>query len=75
MEKKDLQIGDIVRHTSSNEVVDEMTVKKIETKGIHGQSAENPHFVCSFFSSKSKDVEYRSFERHEIEFIRRPEKI
>ena len=75
MEITELKIGDIVKHTSSNNVVDEMTIRKIETKGIQGQSTENPHYVCSFFSSKTEDLEYRSFLRHEIEFIKRLKEI
>ena len=75
MELTELRIGDIVKHTSANDVVNEMTIREIETKGIQGQSHENPNYVCSFFSKKTQDLEHRSFLRHEIEFVKRPERI
>ncbi len=72
MNKKELILGDIVKHKASNNVIETMTIYKIETKGINGQTIQEPHYICSFFSPETNDLEYRSFLRHEIEFIKRP---
>ena len=69
----ELKLGDTVKHKSSNGMVDQMTVKKIQTKGMHGQTESNPCYLCSYFSTKTKELEIESFERHELEFISRPE--
>ncbi len=75
MEVKKLEIGDIVRHTSSNGVIEQMTLNEIEVVKFKGQTKEDPGYVCSFFSPKTQSLEYRTFKRHEIEFVKRLNEI